>query len=148
MLSEAWLAECYWSANGPCQKKADSIAVQINGNDHYLTDVIVFDYAHIGVEVNGAANVLQAVHTWNGGGIGIKVTAHQTRLLGCYLDYNFLQVVDPSGLTVTESFFLETHANFTSSKSKELTGVSLYDSTFRRAVWRLYDGAKGLVMWS
>jgi hypothetical protein len=61
MLSEAWLAECYWSANGPCAKKADSVAVQINGNDHYLTDVIVFDYAHIGVEVNGAANVLQAV---------------------------------------------------------------------------------------
>ena len=62
MLSEAWLAECYWSANGPCTEKADSIAVQINGNDHYLTDVIVFDYAHVGVEVNGAANVLQAVH--------------------------------------------------------------------------------------
>ena len=61
MLSEAWLAECYWSANGPCAEKADSIAVQINGNDHYLTDVIVFDYAHVGVEVNGAANVLQAV---------------------------------------------------------------------------------------
>ena len=89
------------SNNDRCAKKADSIAVQINGNDHYLTDVIVFDYAHIGVEVNGAANVLQAVHTWNGGGIGMKVAAHQTRLLGCYLDYNFLQVVDPSGLTVS-----------------------------------------------
>ena len=124
MLTEAWLAECYWSSNGPCAKKADSIAVQINGNDHYLTDVIVFDYAHVGVEVNGAANVLQAVHTWNGGGIGMRVTAHQTRMLGCYLDYNFLEVVDPSQLTVTESFFLETHANFTSSGgSKDLTGV-------------------------
>jgi hypothetical protein len=53
----------------------------------------------------------------------MKVTAHQTRLLGCYLDYNFLQVVDPSGLTVTESFFLETHANFTSSKKTTIDGV-------------------------
>ena len=35
------------------------------------------------------------VHTWNGGGIGIKITASQTRLLGCYLDYNFLQVLSP-----------------------------------------------------
>ena len=26
-------------------------------------------------------------------------------------------------------------------------GVSLYDSTFSRTVWRLYGGAKGLVMW-
>jgi hypothetical protein len=27
------------------------------------------------------------------------------------------------------------------------SGVSLYDSTFSITVWRLYDGAKGLVMW-
>jgi hypothetical protein len=27
------------------------------------------------------------------------------------------------------------------------TGVSLYDSTFSRTVWRLYGGAEGLVMW-
>ena len=26
-------------------------------------------------------------------------------------------------------------------------GVSLYDSTFSRTVWRLYGGAKGLAMW-
>ena len=63
------------------------------------------------------------VHTWNGGGIGIKITAPQTRLLGCYLDYNSLQVVDPSQLTVTETFFLETYANFTSAESKALRGV-------------------------
>jgi hypothetical protein len=25
--------------------------------------------------------------------------------------------------------------------------VALYDSTFSRTVWRLYNGAKGLVMW-
>jgi hypothetical protein len=28
-----------------------------------------------------------------------------------------------------------------------LPGASLHDSTFSRAVWRLYGGAKGLVMW-
>jgi hypothetical protein len=26
-------------------------------------------------------------------------------------------------------------------------GASLHDSTFSRAVWRLYGGAKGLVVW-
>ena len=26
--------------------------------------------------------------------------------------------------------------------------ASLYDSTFSRTVWRMYDGAKGLVMWT
>ena len=73
-----------------------STALQINGNDHYLQNVIVFDFAKVGVEVNGAANLLQAVHTWNGGGTGISLGtgassygAHQNRLLGCYLDYNY-----------------------------------------------------------
>jgi hypothetical protein len=99
MLSEAWLAECYWSDNTPCAKKAavgkGSTAVEINGNDHYLTNVIVFDYAHIGVQVNGAANILEAVHTWNGGGVGMRVAAHQTRLVACYLDYNKVSAGHP-----------------------------------------------------
>ena len=134
MLSEAWLAECYWSDNAPCAKKAaagdGSMAVQINGNDHYLTDVIVFDYAHIGVQVNGAANILQAVHTWNGGGVGMQVAAHQTRLVACYLDYNKLVVVDPSQLAVTDTFFLETHANFTSKAFRTLKGVQFSGNTY------------------
>jgi hypothetical protein len=29
----------------------------------------------------------------------------------------------------------------------DVAGVPLYDSTFSRTVWRLYGGAKGLVMW-
>jgi hypothetical protein len=134
MLSEAWLAECYWSDTAPCAKKAaagaGSIAVEINGNDHYLTDVIVFDYAHIGVSVNGAANILQAVHTWNGGGVGMRVAAHQTRLVACYLDYNKLVVVDPSQLAVTDTFFLETHANFTSKAVRTLKGVEFSGNTY------------------
>ena len=79
---------------------------------------------NFGFKTRARAQILGAqVHTWNGGGIGIKITAPQTRLLGCYLDYNFLQVVDPSQLTVTETFFLETYANFTSAESKALRGV-------------------------
>ena len=58
MLSESWLASCYWS-DADCKGSgaaSNAIAVQINGNDHYLSNVIVFDFAHVGVEVNGASN--------------------------------------------------------------------------------------------
>ena len=149
MLTEAWLASCYWS-DSACKgsgKASNAIAVQINGNDHYLSNVIVFDYAHIGVEINGAANLLSSVHTWNGGGTGISLGnptssygAHQNRLLGCYLDYNTLDMYDPSDVVIESTFFLETHArllpikgnvsgltmrynSYTTSQSVELVGA-------------------------
>jgi len=118
MVSDAWLASCYWS-DEPCKKTAsESVGIRIDGNDHYLTNVIVFDYTGTGVEVLGAANVLEAVHTWNGGGVGISLGSaaagsyggHQNRLLGCYLDYNRLEMYDPSSTVVESTFFLATHA--------------------------------------
>ena len=55
--------------------------------------------------------MLSAVHTWNGGGVGIALGsatapygAHQNRLLGCYLDYNTLDVYDPSAVIVESTF--------------------------------------------
>jgi hypothetical protein len=44
-----------------------SIAVQINGNDHYIVDSIIWQYTNLGVEINGAANLLQGVHAWGSG---------------------------------------------------------------------------------
>lgn len=53
MIQQAWFAECEWSdargsvcqenPDGPGGNKSTSIGVQINGNDHFLTDVIVFE---------------------------------------------------------------------------------------------------------
>eukprot|EP00908_Phaeocystis_cordata_P021075 Transcript_338.p2 GENE.Transcript_338~~Transcript_338.p2 ORF type:complete len:403 (-),score=121.45 Transcript_338:909-2117(-) len=110
MLVDSWLAQCYWSDTSRCQG-ASSVGVQLNGNDHLLSNVIVFDYATVGVQVNGAANMLSAVHTWNGGGVGIALGsatapygAHQNRLLGCYLDYNTLDVYDPTAVIVESTF--------------------------------------------
>jgi hypothetical protein len=68
-----------------------------------------------------ASHAARASHSQPARAGGGGVTTTQTRLLGCYLDYAVLQVVDPSGLTVTESLFLETHANFTASKSRALS---------------------------
>ena len=116
MISDAWLAMCYWSNYTACAGSS-SVGIQINGNDHYLTNVIIFDYTKTGVEINGAANILNAVHTWNGGGVGIQLGnaqsaygGHQNRVLGCYLDYNTLDLWDPSSTVVESTFFLQTHA--------------------------------------
>jgi hypothetical protein len=38
--------------------------IAIEGNDHYVTNSIVFS-ALIGVKLTGAANILNGVHTWN-----------------------------------------------------------------------------------
>lgn len=52
LLAESWLAQCYWSDRSGCKQNSSSVAVQINGNDHYLSNVIVFDFAKVGVELN------------------------------------------------------------------------------------------------
>eukprot|EP00051_Salpingoeca_urceolata_P015947 m.209556 g.209556 ORF g.209556 m.209556 type:complete len:496 (+) comp18545_c0_seq1:393-1880(+) len=114
MITDSWFTESYWT--GPKPSTSVSVGVQINGNDHFLSNVIVFDFTRVGVEVNGAANILSGVHTWNGGGIGIAVNAYQTRLIGCYLDYNFLQIQDPYQTVVENTFFLQTRTHFTSKK--------------------------------
>lgn len=133
VVSDAWLAEYYWDETPPA--KASSIGIDIHGQDNYLTNVclrgnrtsfcvigptqlctaqvIVFDYAKVGVSIDGAASILEGVHTWNGGGTGIIINgsyARQDRLLGCYLDYNTLVLVDPTDTTVEDTFFLDTNA--------------------------------------
>eukprot|EP00037_Helgoeca_nana_P018239 m.174645 g.174645 ORF g.174645 m.174645 type:complete len:662 (-) comp24362_c0_seq1:222-2207(-) len=150
MIQQAWFAECEWSdargsvcqedPNGPGGNKSTSIGVQINGNDHFLTDVIVFEFTHIGVEINGAANLLQGVHTWNAavydggyawkGGVGIAVNSHQTRLMACYLDYSSLSVVDPTELVVEATFFLAAPAVFSSSGATTISGVYMHGNTY------------------
>jgi len=139
MVSTSWFAACYWSDGKDCYDSVpDSLAVQINGNDHYLHNVIVFDFAKKGVEVNGAANVLSGVHTWNGGGVGIEVNAQQTRLLGCYLDYNYLSVKGDggTGLLVVDSFFLDTNV--------KIEAATLDGAIFKRNTFAGLDGKESI----
>ena len=112
ILSDSWLAEYYWSdKHDPTTSR--SIAVELNGQDNFVSNVIVFDYAKLGVLVNGAATILTGVHTWNGGGVGISINGSygiQDRIIDCYLDYNSLDLVQPSATTVKNTFFLDTKA--------------------------------------
>jgi hypothetical protein len=109
MITETWVAAYFWS--DPKKERNNAVGIKIAGNDHFVTNVIVFS-AQIGVEVTGAANLINAAHTWNdatgNGGIGILNTMSQNRFVGCYLDFTDLKLVGSGAqqLTVADGFFL------------------------------------------
>eukprot|EP01052_Picozoa_sp_SAG31_P013465 SAG31_NODE_810_length_11919_cov_4.480924_3_plen_149_part_00 len=115
MITEAWFAEYYWSDKRP--SNSNSTGILLNSPDNILSNVIIFDYTEVGVRVNGGANVLEAVHSWNGGGGGtaIEVVGGPNRLIGCYLDWSTLHAVDPANLVVENTLFLNTHAVWNST---------------------------------
>ena len=43
----------------------------------------MFDYTKLGVLVTKGANVLEAVHTWNGGGVGMGFSQHSGTVIVC-----------------------------------------------------------------
>jgi hypothetical protein len=67
-LHESWVGSCWYTPPSACWLNAsalgNTVGVLINGNDHLLNQVVVFA-GLVGVEVNGAANILTTVHTWN-----------------------------------------------------------------------------------
>lgn len=110
MISDTWVAAYFWS--DPLKERNNATGIAINGNDHYVSNTIVFS-ALVGVSLSGAANILQGVHTWNcatgNGGIGILNRMSQNRFQGCYLDYTDLVLQGESGsqlVTIAGGFFL------------------------------------------
>ena len=49
LVSGCWLGEVWW--NEPVPIHSQSIAILVDGNDHVITDTIIFAYANIGIEV-------------------------------------------------------------------------------------------------
>lgn len=111
MISNAWLAECYWSNAQLCRsdRHSQSIGILVDGMDHYITNTIVFDFAKVGISIRQPANLLVGVHTWNGGGRGIELQSHTIRLLGCYLDFETLDIWNPHDILVESTFFYFGH---------------------------------------
>ena len=139
MISNCWLAEWYWKGDhqpASCHKQ-HSIGIQINGFDHYITNTVIFHCTKVGVQIRGGANVLDGVHTWNGGGTGIEIIkgSSQNRLIGCYLDWNSLDLYTPiQTLTVEFGFFLQTGIRLISPNETSLS----FESTTKNKI--LIDG--------
>merc|ERR1712151_518958 len=113
----------------PCSPEwnSESVGIQIHGPDNSLVNVIVFGFARVGVEVFGHMNLLYGVHTWNSAplplsfkpGVGISLGGpnspfndhNDNRVIGSYLDFNTLDMYDPSHTVVEGCMFLGTYAN-------------------------------------
>lgn len=146
MVHESWFGEFYW---GDPRKEnmtllADSSSILIDGNDHFVLDTISFS-STVGVMLNGAANLLQGVHTWNcatgHGGRGVVTTASQNRFEGIYMDFTDFTAVDPTAIVVSDSFFLGGgRIELVPGNGAVVSGLNLRDNEF----WDPYgltDGA-------
>ena len=64
MMDRCWLGETNFDYDHEQHgTKPNATAIQINGNDHYILNTIVFS-ALTGLEVNGAADYVTGVHVW------------------------------------------------------------------------------------
>jgi len=133
MITEAWFAEYYWSEHAP--ESSNSTGILLNAPDNILSNVIIFDYTTVGVVVNGGANVLEAVHSWNGGrgGVAVEVVGGPNRFIGCYMDWSVLHATDPQSLVVENTLFLNTHAVLAASGDSwkmDAEHVRFFDNTY------------------
>jgi len=108
-VSNCWCGEWGWSEsphNGPGQNLT-GVAIEIDGQDHWLSDIIVFSGLR-GVVLQGGASVLTNTHIYNGGNeSSLEVSGHSVRVLGCYFDFNRVVLVAPIvAVDVSHSFFL------------------------------------------
>ena len=138
MISETWVAAYFWS--DPKKERNDATGIAIAGNDHFVSNVIVFS-ARVGVDISGAANKLTNVHTWNcatgNGGIGILNRESQNIFIGVYMDFTDLVLRNAQQISVTNGFFLGgAQLVFEAQKANDtVLGVSLLSN-----VWYDCDG--------
>jgi len=152
IISDSWLAENYWSDPKPSRActpdgsgNDGSTAVKLNGEDNYMSNVIIFDYTCLGVLVNGAATTLDGVHSWNGGGVAISIDGSydvQDRIVNCYLDYSTLQITNPKFVLVQGNFFYNSHA--------VLVGAKLEGLVMKQNIYSMnqYGGNRSIVLQS
>eukprot|EP01063_Lacrimia_lanifica_P041119 TRINITY_DN94_c0_g2_i1.p1 TRINITY_DN94_c0_g2~~TRINITY_DN94_c0_g2_i1.p1 ORF type:complete len:512 (+),score=199.57 TRINITY_DN94_c0_g2_i1:50-1537(+) len=94
MMDRAWMGETNFDFDHEGRHAApNATAIQINGNDHYILNSIVFS-SRIGVEVNGAADYIKGVHVWfplnhatgYANTMAFHVASGGNRFDGCYID--------------------------------------------------------------
>ena len=115
LLHQSWVGACWYTPPSACWLNSSALGnttgIWVNGNDHLIDSTIVFA-AQSGIVVDGAANLLTAVHTWNtqSGSLpsaaGIAVNVWQNRLVSPYLDFVPLVLKGAALTTVTGAFFL------------------------------------------
>ena len=107
-ITDSFLGQWWWHEDPSTPQPhgtTTGTAILIDGQDHWITDVIIFSAA-VGIEMEGGAAVLTNIHAYNGGGPSLLSYAHTIRAIGCYFDYNPVVLVDPVGVEIAHSLFL------------------------------------------
>ena len=134
LVDSCWLGEVWW--NEPVPAHSRSIGILINGNDHAVTDSVLFAFESIGIEINSPGAMIHNVHVWNGlhagngPGIHLGPGGTATRLTDCYWDNSFLNIVDPSRVIVTGGFFYQANVVLVSGPRQSIIGLVLEDNIF------------------
>lgn len=95
MIDRTWLGETNFDFNFSLAALPRATAIQLNGNDHYVLNTVVFS-AKVGLEVNGAANYVSGTHVWfprnqalafiAEGVMAFHITEAGNRFTACYID--------------------------------------------------------------
>merc|ERR1719223_1705272 len=95
MIDETWMGEVNFDHDfsGQGSDRPMAIGVEMNSNDHYIQNSIVFA-AKTGLAMHGAANLVSGLHVWfpfNKAKTfpyvqAFWVTGSQNRFIGCYVD--------------------------------------------------------------
>ena len=112
MISNTWIAQYLYT--DPNRGKANGTAIQMFCSDSYILNTVIFS-GHIGLHINGTADVIQGLHVWGLKGehdnlIGILIDGygHFLRFLDCYMDYNDIvfNIWTIFGVNIVNTFFL------------------------------------------
>jgi len=109
-ITDSFVGEFLWGE--ATRDELTGTAVEIDGQDHWISDIIVFSGLY-GIVLNGGASVLTNTHIYNGGQEGLRVRGTAIRVLGCYFDNGDQRtgaarvvVIDPTAVDISHSMFL------------------------------------------
>ncbi|KAI3781142.1 hypothetical protein L2E82_11143 [Cichorium intybus] len=138
---ETYIRNCYLgqhiTAGGdPGERNFTGTAIDLQGNDNAVTDVVIFSAA-VGISISGQANMITGVHCYNkangfgGTGIYLKVPGiTQTRIANSYFDYTGIVAEDPVQVHVSDCFFLGDAFIVLKSVRGVVNGINIVNNMF------------------
>nr|GEU87302.1 polygalacturonase QRT3-like [Tanacetum cinerariifolium] len=135
-IRNSFLGQHITAGGDPGERNFTGTAIDLQGNDNAITDVVIFSAA-VGIMISGQANIITGVHCYNkaygfgGTGIYLKVQGiTQTRIVNSYFDYTGIVAEDPVQLHVSDCFFLGDAFIVLKSIRGLLDGINIVNNMF------------------
>nr|XP_043618027.1 polygalacturonase QRT3-like [Erigeron canadensis] len=135
-IRNSFLGQHITAGGDPSERNFTGTAIELQGNDNAITDVVIFSAA-VGIMISGQANIITGVHCYNkaygfgGTGIYLKVPGiTQTRIVNSYFDYTGIVAEDPVQLHVSDCFFLGDSFIVLKSVRGVVDGINIVNNMF------------------